>query len=67
MGSSDAQKSEVHHSTDDATTAPTSRAGQASGDAKQEVDRAPDDPTTPPGRQPGSDRVSEGHRSGRGE
>ena len=66
MGVSDAQKSEVHHSTDDATTAPTSRAGQQSGDAKREVDRAPDD-LAPPGRQPESDRMSEGHRSGRGE
>ena len=66
MGISDAQKSEVHHSTDDATTAPTSRAGQQSGDAKKEVDRAPDD-LTPPGRQAGTDRVSEGHSSGRGE
>ena len=66
MGVSDAQKSEVHHSTDDATTAPTSRAGQQSGDVKKEVDRAPDD-LTPPGRQPGTDRASEGHRSGRGE
>ena len=66
MGTSDAQKSEVHHSTDDATTAPTSRAGQKSGDAHKEVDRPADD-LTPPGRQPGSDRVSEGHRSGRGE
>ena len=66
MGVSDAQKSEVHASTDDATTAPTSRAGQQSGDAKKEIDRAPGD-QTPPGRQPGTDRVSEGHRSGRGE
>jgi hypothetical protein len=66
MGSSDAQKSEVHHATDDASTAPTSRAGQQSGDAKKDVDRQPDD-LTPPGRQPGSDRVSEGHRAGRGE
>jgi hypothetical protein len=66
VGTSDAQKSEVHHSTDDATTAPTSRAGQQTGNASKEVDRAPDD-LTPPGRQPGSDRVSEGHRSGRGE
>lgn len=66
MGSSDAQKSEVHQSTDDATTAATSRAGQQSGDAKKEVDRAPGD-LSPPGRQPGTDRVSEGHRSGRGE
>jgi len=67
MGVSDAQKSEIHAATDDATTAPTSRAGQASGDAKKDVDRAPDDLTPPPGRQPGSDRVSEGHRTGRGE
>ena len=66
MGTSDAQKSEVHHATDDASTAPTSRAGQQSGDAKKDVDREPDD-LTPPGRQPGSDRVSEGHRAGRGE
>ena len=66
MATSDAQKSEVHHSTDDASTAPTSDAGQKSGDAKKDVDRNPDD-LTPPGRQPGSDRVSEGHRSGRGE
>ena len=66
MGVSDAQKSEVHHSTDDATTAPTSRAGQQSGDAKKEVDRKPDD-LTPPGRQPGTDRTSEGHRTGAGE
>jgi hypothetical protein len=65
MGVSDAQKSEVHASTDDATTAPSSRAGQASGDAKKDVDRAPND-MTPPGRQQGTDRVSEGHRSGRG-
>ena len=66
MGTSDAPKSEVHHATDDASPAPTSRAGQASGDAKKDVDRKPDD-LTPPGRQPGSDRVSEGHRAGQGE
>ena len=66
MSTSDAQKSEVHATTDDASTAPTSRAGQQSGDAKKEVDRDPDD-LAPPGRQPGSDRASEGHRSGRGE
>ena len=66
MGISDAQKSEVHGTTDDASTAPSSRAGQQSGDAKKEVERKPDD-LTPPGRQPGSDRVSEGHRAGRGE
>ena len=66
MGASDAQKSEVHDSTDDASTAPTSRAGQQSGDAKKDVERKPDD-LSPPGRQPGADRVSEGHRAGRGE
>ena len=66
MGVSDAQKSEVHHATDDASTAPASRAGQQSGDVKKDVERKPDD-LTPPGRQPGSDRVSEGHRAGRGE
>jgi hypothetical protein len=65
MGVSDAQKSEIHAATDDASTAPTSRAGQASGDAKKEVERKPDD-LAPPGRQAGSDRVSEGHRSGGG-
>ena len=66
MSTSDAQKSEVHATTDDASTAPTSRTGEQTGDAKKEVDRDPDD-LTPPGRQPGSDRVSEGHRGGRGE
>jgi hypothetical protein len=49
MGASDAQKSEVHHATDDASTAPTSRAGQQSGDAKKDVERKPDD-LAPPGR-----------------
>jgi hypothetical protein len=67
MSTSDAQKSEVHATTDDATSAPTSRAGQKSGDAHKEIDRDPDDLTTPPKSIPGSDRVSEGHRSGRGE
>ena len=61
MGVSDAQKSEVHATTDDATTAPTSRAGQQSGDVTKEVNRPPDD-LTPPGRQPGTDRVSEGRQ-----
>jgi hypothetical protein len=43
MGTSDAQKSEVHETTDDASTAPSSRAGQGSGDAKKDVDRDPDE------------------------